>query len=227
MKNYYNIGLLLTIFIFLTTYTPSEFEFNSNKKKSYFNIKNILILNTNKINKSDVELRLSNIYGKNIFLIKMQDLYEPLKSLYFLDKIEVKKKYPNTLILKISETEPIAFFLKDNKKFLLDSKSNLIPLEKVYLADNYPYIFGLDAEKNFIKILSILKETKFPVKKIKNYYYFKIGRWDLELTNNQLIKLPYEKTQQAITKTIELLKLDDFKNYNVIDLRINDRIIVE
>ena len=43
MKNYYNIALLLTIFIFLTTYTPSEIEFNSNKKKSYFNIQNILL----------------------------------------------------------------------------------------------------------------------------------------------------------------------------------------
>jgi len=227
MKNYYNIALLLTIFIFLTTYTPSEIEFNSNKKKSYFNIQNILILNTNRIDKNDVESRLSNIYGKNIFFIKIRDLYEPLKSIYFFDNIEVKKKYPGTLILKISETEPIAFFLKDNQKFLIDTKANLIPIEKFYLNKNYPHVFGLDAEKNFLNISKLLKEVKFPVKKIKSYYYFKIGRWDLELENNTLIKLPYEKIKHAIIKSIELLKLDDFKTYNVIDLRINDRIIVE
>tara|TARA_Y100000741_G_scaffold364900_2_gene357582 strand:- start:702 stop:1385 length:684 start_codon:yes stop_codon:yes gene_type:complete len=227
MKNYYNISLLLIILIFLTTYTPSDFEIKSNKKNSYFNIKNISILNINRIDKNDVEARLSNIYEKNIFLIKIKDLYEPLKSIYFLDKIEVKKKYPNTLIIKISETEPVALFLKNNKNFLIDSKANLIPLEKVNLAKNYPYIFGLDAEKNFLSILILLKEAKFPIKKIKSYYYFQIGRWDLELENNQLIKLPYERTKQAIIKSNELLKLDEFKNYNVIDLRINNRIITE
>jgi cell division protein FtsQ len=227
MKNFYSIGLLLTVFIFLTTYTPNQIEFNLNKKNSYFNIQNILILNTNRIDKNEVELRLSNIYEKNIFFIKIQDLYEPLKSIYFLDKIEVKKKYPNTLILKISETEPIAFFLKDNKNFLLDSKENLIPVEKINLDNNYPYIYGLNADKNFLNMLSLLNKAKFPVKKIKSYYYFKIGRWDLKLENNQLIKLPNEETKKAIAKLIELLKQEDFKNYEVIDLRINDRIIVE
>jgi hypothetical protein len=103
----------------------------------------------------------------------------------------------------------------------------LIPAGKSHLDKNYPHIFGLDAEKNFLNISRLLKESKFPVKKIKNYYYFQIGRWDLELENSTLIKLPYEKTKQAIIKSIELLKLDDFKTYNVIDLRINDRIIVE
>jgi cell division septal protein FtsQ len=102
MKNYYNIALLLVIFTFLTTYTPSEIEFSTSKKKSYFNIKNILILNTNRIDKNDVESRLSNIYGKNIFFVKIKDLYEPLKYIYFFDNIEVKKKYPDTLVLKIN-----------------------------------------------------------------------------------------------------------------------------
>ena len=82
-------------------------------------------------------------------------------------------------------------------------------------------------QKNFLSILILLKEAKFPIKKIKSYYYFQIGRWDLELENNQLIKLPYERTKQAIIKSNELLKLDEFKNYNVIDLRINNRIITE
>jgi len=227
MKNYYNIALLLVIFTFLTTYTPSEIEFSTSKKKSYFNIKNILILNTNRIDKNDVESRLSNIYGKNIFFVKIKDIYEPLKYIYFFDNIEVKKKYPDTLVLKINETEPTSFFLKDNQKFLIDTKANLIPAGKSHLDKNYPHIFGLDAEKNFLNISRLLKESKFPVKKIKNYYYFQIGRWDLELENNTLIKLPYEKTKHAIIKSIELLKLDDFKTYNVIDLRINDRIIVE
>ncbi len=60
-----------------------------------------------------------------------------------------------------------------------------------------------------------------------NFYFFKIGRWDLQLLNNKVIKLPYNNTDEAIIKSIELLTRKDFSNYKIIDLRIDDKIIVE
>jgi len=218
----------LIIFTFLTTYNPSEVEFFSNKNNSIFNIKNIKIMNNNRIYKSDVKLKLSKIYGKNIFFVKTKDIKQSIKNISFLETIEVKKKYPNTLIIKIFETKPIAILLKNNEYFLLDSRSNLIAISKDSVADNnYPYIFGKNSEKYFLNLFNLLKESNFPISKVKNYYYFQIGRWDLQLENSLLIKLPNDKTKLAVKKSIELLSQDDFKNYEVIDLRINGRIIVK
>ena len=67
----------------------------------------------------------------------------------------------------------------------------------------------------------------FNANKIKNYYFFQVGRWDLEFRNNQIIKLPYNKIQKAIKKSVELLKRKDFENYKIIDLRVEGKIIVE
>ena len=64
-------------------------------------------------------------------------------------------------------------------------------------------------------------------KKVKNFYYFQIGRWDLQLINNQIIKFPPNKTTEAIQQSIELLSRKDFKNYNIIDLRIYGKVVVE
>ena len=64
MKKFYSILLLLIALIFLTTYNPSEIELFSRKNNSIFNIKNIKILNNNRINKSDIEIKLNKIYGK-------------------------------------------------------------------------------------------------------------------------------------------------------------------
>ena len=75
--------------------------------------------------------------------------------------------------------------------------------------------------------MKLLKEVKFPVKKIKSYYYFKIGRWDLELTNNQIIKFPDNNISDAITKSIEILNNKNFRNYKIIDFRVDDKIIVD
>ena len=228
MRKFYSILLLLIIFTFLTTYNPSEIEFFSNKNNSIFNIKNIKITNNKKINEGDIESKITEIYGKNIFFVKTKDIKNVIKNINFLDTIEVKKKYPNTLIIKIFETEPVAILFKNNEYFLLDNSSNLIPINKDSLENyKYPHIFGKDSERYFLNFLNLLKGSNFPINKIKNYYYFQIGRWDLQLKNSLLIKLPNKNTKSSVKKSIQLLSQDNFKNYEVIDLRINDRIIVK
>ena len=121
----------------------------------------------------------------------------------------------------------MAVLYKKNDKFLIDSLSNLIVLNGDIIYENLPNIFGEDADKNFINFHDTLKDNKFPVKRIKNFYYFQIGRWDLQLNNNQTIKFPKNKVDDAIMQSIKLLNNKDFENYNIIDLRIYAKIITE
>ena len=44
---------------------------------------------------------------------------------------------------------------------------------------------------------------------------------------NKVIKLPYQNVDEAIIKSIKLLNREDFKKYNIIDLRVDGKIIVE
>ena len=93
--------------------------------------------------------------------------------------------------------------------------------------DDLPNIFGDGAENYFVNFLNQLKNNKFPVNKIINYYYFGIGRWDLQLSSKKIIKYPYNANDQVIKKSVELLNREDFKNYKIIDLRVDGKIIVE
>ena len=86
---------------------------------------------------------------------------------------------------------------------------------------------GTNAEKHFANFIRILKNNNFPQNRIKNYYYFQINRWNIELTNNQIIKFPAKKIIKAIKKSIELLNHEDFKNYSIIDLRVDGKVITE
>ena len=72
-----------------------------------------------------------------------------------------------------------------------------------------------------------LKNYDFKTERVKNYYYFQIDRWNLELYNGQIIKFPPVKIKEAIQQSIELLNHKDFNNYNIIDLRIHGKIVVE
>ena len=227
MKKFYRIVVLFALLIFLTTYNPSEFKVFSKKKNFFFKIQSIEIINNYIIDKVEIDKKLAHIYDKNILFIKRKDLEEPLESVDFLEKIEVKKKYPNTVIIKIYETKPIAIIFKKSNKYLLDSSSNLITFKENMFVNNFPSIFGEGAEEGFINFFNQLKDNNFPEQRVRNYYYFQIGRWDIQLLNGQIIKFPPVKTIKAIRQSIELLNRKDFKNHNIIDLRIHGKIVVE
>ena len=110
---------------------------------------------------------------------------------------------------------------------MLDSSSNLILINKDLKVDKLPNIFGENAENNFVIFLDKLKSNNFPLKKIKNFYFFQIGRWDLELNNKKVIKLPNNKIDEAIKKSVKLLNRNDFNKYYIIDLRVDGKVIVE
>ena len=227
MRKFYSILLLLLTLILLTTYNPSEMELISNQSNSLFDIKNIKIINNEKINQDVIEKKLKKIYGKNIFFVKTSEIEKVIRNITYLQSIEVKKKYPNTLIVKVFETSPLAILLKNSDYYILDSGANLILINTDSVTNyNYPHIFGKNSEKYFLNFLKLLKENNFPIIDIKSYYYFQIGRWDLQLKDGLLIRLPNNMIKNAIEKSVELLNKDDFKNYEVIDLRINGRIIV-
>ena len=227
MKKLYKIILLLTILIFLTTYSPNKVTFFNKNNNFFFKIQNIEITNNNKINKTDIINKLNHIYNKNILFISNNDISEPLKTVNYLEKIEVKKKYPDTIVIKIYETKPVGILFKNNTKYIIDTVSNLITFNDNLVNNNFPNIFGKDAEKDFINFFEQLKNNKFPRKQVKNYYYFQIDRWDVKLTNNQIIKFPSKKRKEAIQQSIKLLNHEDFENYKVIDLRIHGKIVVE
>jgi len=230
MKKFYKIFLLTISLVFLTTYNPNKFQENSENDSTFFKIKKIIISNNHLVKEEDVILKLNPLYDKNILLIKRRDIEESLKDVNFLKKIEVKKKYPNTIIVKIFETKPVGTLFKEKKEYLLDSLANLIEIENLENKDDFtglPNIIGKQADKNIIDFLDQLKKNKFPINNIKNFSYFKIGRWDLELLDNRTIKFPHNADDKIIKKTIELLGRKDFQNYKIIDLRIDGKIIVE
>ena len=227
MKKLYRIIILLVALTFLTTYSPNEFNVFPKKKNFFFKIQNIKIVNNHLIDKNKIIEKLNAIYEKNILFVERNDIERPLKSINFLEKIEVKKKYPNTIIIKVYETKPIAILFKKNHKYLLDSSSNLITFNENTLIGDFPSVFGDGAEQNFINFYNQLENNNFPKRRVKSFYYFKIGRWDLQLLNDQIIKFPTNKIANAIKQSVELLTRKDFENYNVIDLRIHGRIVVE
>ena len=129
--------------------TRSDFRF--------FKVQNIKIVNNNLIKISSIEEKIAKIYGTNILFLKRNDIERLLNPIDFLEKIEVRKKYPATLIIKIYETKPIAILHNKGTKYFLDSSFKLIHFNNNSNFNTLPNIFGDEAEKYFANFLKKLK----------------------------------------------------------------------
>ena len=227
MKKSYRIFKLFIVFILISTINSQNQQTQLKKKNIFFSVQEIKIENTSLVDKEVIIKKLNEIYGKNIIFLKKNEIEKPLKLIDFLEKVEVKKIYPNKIIVKVLETRPIGIIVKNNTKYILDTASKLVLYNEKLQPNSLPLIFGDNAEKSFVNLFNLLDEHNFPLEKIKNYYYFQIDRWDLKLFNEQIIRLPANEIVSSIKLTIELLNRKDFENYNIIDLRINGKIITE
>ena len=111
------------------------------------------------------------------------------------------------------------------KKFYLSEKIELIDFIELKNYQNLPYVFG---NKNEFKIFyNNLKKIDFPFNLIKKYTLYDSKRWDLETTNNKIIKLPPRDYIKNIVNYFDLIKKKDFQKYKVFDYRINNQLILK
>ena len=218
MKNRFIIGA--TLIILFTTFISEK----------NFTIENLTIneirFENNKI-VSDEELikDLSFLYNKNIIFLNTLEIKKKLKKNSFIESLQIKKIYPNELVIKIFEKQPIAIIFQENKKFFLGKKFELIKYKDILKYENLAVING--NEKSFKKLFINLKKTKFPTDLVKEYELLKSGRWNIELIDGKLIKLPINNYKQSLINFLTIKSNSNFEKYKIFDYRLNDQLILK
>ena len=195
--------------------------------KSNFLISNIEI----KTNYSEVEKKILNktnyLLNKNILLINKTIISNNLSGLNFLEKVEIKKKFPSTITIKASRTDIIGITYKNQKKYYVGLNGKFILQKNLTSNEKLPLIFGNFKIQKFIKLLNVLKNQNIDSNLISKYYFHKNKRWDLYLKDNIIIKLPSKNIENALDKYKNFKKLDKIKPNIILDLRISNRIVIK
>ena len=218
MKKKRVIAILL--FILLTTINPHQ-EISFNK----FNLKKIEIENNSLLEEKEIKKLLVSINNKNLIFLKFKEIEIALMKNNFIDGFNIKKKYPNTLKIKIFEKKPIAILINKKKKFYLSEKIDLIKFRNLQNYDDLPYVFG--NENNFKIFYENLKEINFPLSIIKKYTFFESNRWDIETVDEKLIKLPTNNYSNSLENYLKMRKKNNFSKYKIFDYRVNNQIILK
>ena len=217
MKNRFIIGATLII-LFTTFISEKNFTIKN------FMINEIRFENNKIVSNEELIKDLSFLYNKNIIFLNTLEIKKKLKKNSFIESLQVKKVYPNKLVIKIFEKQPIAIILHENKKFFLGKKFELIIYKKISKYENLAVING--DEKSFKKLFINLKNTKFPSDQVKKYELQKVGRWNIELIDGRLIKLPINNYKKSLKNFLKIKTDRNFEKYKIFDYRLKDQLIL-
>src|SRR5210317_270639 len=208
--------ILIYFFLLLVVGSINNIKFNSLKLKD---INNINISGFNIKTKSTLFEKIENLNLKNIFLIRKKDLMHEIESNSLVENYSVFKKYPSSLDINIEKTKFLEKINKNGQIFYIGSNGKFVKND--FLNNQLPFIFGNPKVIEFFNIKEIIDKSKISYSEIKNLYFFPSKRWDLELIDNTIIKLPNDNINLALNLAIEFLN-----DHKLIDARIQNQIIL-
>ena len=216
-------GKKILIYLFILIFLGSINNTALTKIK-FENIKNITISGLNDDENINLLNNIQDLNLKNIFLINKNQISKIINSNSLVEKYEIKKKYPNSLDIKISRTNFLAKIRINEKIYLVGSNGKLSDIK--FSDKELPYIFGKPKIDELIKFTDIIYQSKFSLNEIENLYFFPSKRWDLKLKNKITLKLSKDLNQFSLDEVFEILNDNNFNNIKVVDARIKNQIIL-
>ena len=214
--------IIYLIFLFILSTTSGKFTKNQNSYSYKVNKINIKGLSNNENPK--ILSELNNLLYENILIINKEEIKKVVKKYNIIEEYSVKKIYPSTIDINIKTTKFIARISNDNQ-LLVGANGKLIKNEKT--SETLPYIFGEFNSKDFLVFKKNIEQSKFTFTEFKTLYFFPSNRWDILTNNGILIKLPKDNFLKSLNLAYKMIRSNDFKNKNLIDLRVNNHLVIK
>jgi len=213
----------ILIYIFLLILVGSVNNISLNNLK-FSDISDINIIGLDIKDKSILLKKIKDFNLGNIFLINRNNLIKEIELNSLVEKYFIFKRYPFSIEINIKKTKFLAKINENGKIFYLGSNGKLTKND--FSNNQLPFIFGNPDVIEFFNIKKIIDQSKISYEEIKNLYFFSSKRWDFELKDNTIIKLPNENTKLALKLALEFLHNNEFKDNRIIDARIKNQIIL-
>lgn len=213
------IILIISAFIILIVFSNYKFLRN-------YQIEDIKIINNKYLSKDKILNKIS-LNNKNFFSLNLKNIGDQVLSIKEVQSVRLEKRFNGDIYLFIEEKQPISFWIKEDKKYLIDNEGQILEMKKSFF-NNLIIVKGEDANIKASRIIE--KINIFPKIKVNLSYLEFEGkyRWNLYFKENIIVKLPYKDIEKALNFLSYFLMNKDFKlnKFKVIDMRVNGRVFL-
>ena len=212
---------LIIFYIFLIFLLSSINNYNFNIS-NFFKIKNIIVSGMSNDKNFKFQSNLNFLLGENIFFLN-DNFYNYFDKNNNIKNFNVKKLYPNSIEITITESKPICVILDNGKEIFLGDNGKILKANQDY--SNLLKVYGSSNIDQIFRLLKTLKKSSLNSKNIKSITFFKSNRFDLNLNDKKVIKFPINYNDSILEYAYKILQDNNFADTKIIDLRIDNKII--
>ena len=195
-----------------------------NSENLYFPIKNVTSSELINVNKDDISEAVKYLYSKSFFDIDLNYLKNKLEKIEWVRKINVRRSYPNEIIIDIEEHTPILIW--NNKMYInkYGEKFNVSKIDK-----NIPILISDESRINEVFTYFELFNDKLSSRKldfkITKIVENEIRSLTISLSSGINIQLGSKDVNNKITLFFEIYKslnTRDLNKIRYIDMRYSN-----
>ena len=210
-------------YFFLLILLASINNTNVNNFKDFDKIKSIKINGLSDHENLNLLNKIKNLNLENFFFLNRNEINRVVKDNTLVENFKIFKNYPSTLYIELEKTKFLAKIKKNGQIFIVGSNGKLI--NNNFSKKDLPFIFGNPNIREFLEFKNIIDSSNILYDKIKKLYFFKSNRWDVELDNNTVIKLPEKNIKEALNQANKFLNNSLIKTKSI-DVRVKNQIII-
>jgi cell division protein FtsQ len=194
-----------------------------------FAVDQIRIIGHHETSEIDILEKLDLTGWTSLIGFDVDDARDRVASLPWVENASIRKIYPETLEIRISEREPFAIWQAGSELSIIERDGDpIVPFSGGRHA-GLPLVVGAGAPEHAAEFIGRVARHPDLASRVKGYIRVAGRRWDLRLDSGITVKLP-ESGEDAAIET--LLRMDrDTGLFNrqlaAIDLRFPDRMVLQ
>ena len=174
-------------------------------------------------------LQLLGLDGtSSLVALDIESARRQLTELPWIADAEIRKVYPGTVEVKLTERKAYAIWQHGSELSLIEKSGSVIaPLRDNKFA-NLPLFVGRDAEQAAITFETLFSGWPELRERVKAYVRVAGRRWDLHLDSGVIVNLPEDGVDEALARLARLESEQQVLERDIaaVDLRLADRMTI-
>ena len=225
----YSISYLQRTGFFHDQWIRLETGFYQTARDFGFRVREVVVYGRERTTREELESVLPFAPGESLFIYNLEGVAGRLKTLPWVAEAVVQRRLPSRILVYIKERQPLALWQLDSDIYLIDQSGQIIPGQPVDRYEELQLVVGVGANTQAGHFLTMLESEPDIMKRVVAGIWVGQRRWNLLIDNGIFVNLPEDKAEEAYRDLARLQNEHGIlqKNVRVIDLRLQDRLILE
>ena len=193
-----------------------------------FSVASIEIRGLSEADSTEISDRIDVTQSSSLLMVDAEQARRRIAEIPWIADVQVKKLYPNRIVVNLAERRPFALWQDDGKVRVVD-KTGAVMSEVVETRNaGLPLIVGVGANGRVEEAVDLINSAPSLRPRIRAAVLVAERRWNLITVDGVEILLPEENPVAALQRVADLQesrKLLD-RDLVVVDMRVTDRLFV-